>query len=258
MRQRSRLSSIREKVTWLAVFVVPLVANAQQPKPNPSPAGGGAPSITDAWSSLLQGAIPAATVAQEPVKKGAADDFGNHFFMDLRTEYWREATSFTGAATATGVINAPFTGTFNPAGIPDPSAFQPATSRIYSYVDTGTRGWLSDRVDTHFLVRYRQDLTTVDPGSPQLSILETFGANRRFEFLTGSVQINGKPTDGFFANSNVVIGRQEVYGAEVASFDGVSYNINEKNFGTEGDRRRQLCLEVCRCQQPGIRCHVLY
>jgi hypothetical protein len=246
--QRSSFSSIHKKLTWFAVLALPLVANAQQPKSSASPPGGGAPNITDAWSGLLQGAIPAATpdptvsVAQQPVKKGPVDDFENHFFMDLRTEYWREASYFTGNPTATGVINAPYTGTFNPAGIPDPAAFQPSTSRIYSYLDTGTRGWLSDRVDTHFLVRYRQDLTHVDPGSPQLSVLETFGADRRFEFLTGSVQINGKPTDGFFANSNIVIGRQEVYGAEVAAFDGVSYNVNQKSFGITlyGGRRFTL------------------
>jgi len=234
--QSSSLSSIYEKLTWFAVLALPLVASAQQPKPNSSPAGSAAPSITDAWSGLLQGAIPAATpdptvsVAQEPVTKGPAGNFENHFFLDSRTEYWRENAYFTGQPTITGVINAPYTGTFNPAGIPDPSAFQPSTSRIYSYIDTGTRGWLSDRLDTHFLVRYRQDLTHVDPGSPQLTVLETFGANRRFEFLTGSLEIKGKPSDGFFANSSIVIGRQEIYGAEVASLDGLSYNVSRKNF----------------------------
>ena len=65
-----------------------------------------------------------------------------------------------------GVINAPDTGTFNPAGIPSPAAFQPGSNRVDSFISLGTRGYGSDRVNTHFSLRYRQDLTKVPLGSP--------------------------------------------------------------------------------------------
>ena len=236
MNQCSRRSPLRKSLSWFGLLTVAVIANAQQPKSD-SVASGTPPGIAEAWSGLLQGAIPqtqpdaTVSVAQLPVKKGAGGDFENHFFFDSRTEYWRENAYFTGHPTSTGVIDAPVTGIFNPAGIPDPSVFQPSANRIYSILDLGTRGWLSDRVNTHFLIRYRQDLTHVDQGSPELTILNTFRPNRRLEFLTGSIEINGRPTDGFFAGSSLQVGRQEIYGAELATIDGASYTVNRKSFG---------------------------
>src|SRR4029077_14900311 len=104
--------------------------------------------IEEAWDSILPDAKPHAAV------RPAESDFGNHFFFESRTEYWRFNTSFTGLPTVTGVINAPFTGIFNPNGIPYPAAFQPAANRLYSFLDWGTRGWLNDSVNTHFALRY--------------------------------------------------------------------------------------------------------
>ena len=78
----------------------------------------------------------------------------------------------------------------------------------------GHSGWLSDRVNSHFAVRYEQDLTHVDPGAPAEDILETFGANRRIEFVQGSIEINGKSTDGVLAGTSLTLGRQYVYGGK--------------------------------------------
>src|ERR1700736_1142222 len=119
-------------------------------------------TIGDAWDSVLGNAAP---VPHAEAKPDAQDkDFLKHFFFESRTEYWRYSTAFTGLPTVTGVINAPFTGIFNPNGIPYPPVFQPDANRVYSFLDWGTRGWLSDRVNTHFALRYEQDLTHVDMG----------------------------------------------------------------------------------------------
>ena len=108
------------------------------------------PTIEQAWDTLLSGALP----AQAASLPSSAQDFPKHFFFESRTEYQRYSTSFRGRPTLTGVINAPVTGTFNPGGIPYPDAFQPAANRLFGYFDWGTRGWLSERVNTHFGFRY--------------------------------------------------------------------------------------------------------
>jgi hypothetical protein len=193
-------------------------------------------SITAAWSDLLQGVIPARpvdptlAVPKTPVKKGIGDDFLNHVYFDERTEYLRENIYFTGNPTITNVINAPLTGVFNPTGIPDPSVFQPSGNQIYSFMDFGTRGWLSDRVNTHFALRYRQDLTHVDRGSPELDVLNTYNANRLFELLTANVEITSKPGDGWFAGSSIQLGRVDVYGAELAQLDGAAFTMNRRKY----------------------------
>src|SRR5579862_8951049 len=81
----------------------------------------GLPQIEQAWTDLLPAALP-----EPPVKREAPADFLNHFFLETRTDYWRYSTGFTGLPTVSSVIDAPFTGVFNPKGIPYPDAFQPA------------------------------------------------------------------------------------------------------------------------------------
>src|SRR5579871_6114529 len=78
------------------------------------------PDVQSSWDNLLQDAIPKAP--PDPVLKrpadvnppGAAGDFLNHFFFETRSEYWHSGTDFSGLATSSGVINAPFTNIFNP------------------------------------------------------------------------------------------------------------------------------------------------
>jgi hypothetical protein len=207
-------------------------ANAQQP----ASTGSSTATISAAWGGLLQDTIPqtqadpAVAVAQNPVTHSAGDDFVNHFYFDTRTEYTRENLYFTGQPTVTGVINAQPNGIFNPNGIPDPLAFQPSGNWIYSFMDFGTTGWISDRVNTHFAIRYRQDLTGIQQGSPVETVLNTFGSNRLIEFLTGNVEINGRPTDGWFAGDTITVGRQYIYGAELAALDGGSFTMNRQNY----------------------------
>ena len=229
---------------------LPLVLSGQYSKPGATPQTPGdksasAASVQESWDSLLQGAIPQAkpdpalNPPQAAAKKSAAGDFANHFFFENRTDYWRYDTGFTGLPTYSGIINAPSTGVFNPNGFPYPPAFQPDANRIQSIMDLGTRGWLSDRVNSHFAVRYRQDLTHVDRGSPAENVIETFGANRRFEFLNASVEINSKPTDGIWAGTSVTLGRQYVYGAELAPIDGAAFTLDRPRFAVTvfGGRR---------------------
>jgi len=230
-----RLCRLLSPRFFFIALLVLAAANAQTPG---TAAGGGqaTPTITSAWDGLLQGTIPqmqvdpSIGVAQNPVKHGAADDLENHFYFDSRTEYTRENLYFTGQPNASGVINVAPNGLFNPNGIPDPNAFQPSGNWIYSFMDFGTTGWISDRVNTHFAIRYRQDLTHIDQGSPEQTILNSFGANRRVEFLTGNVEINGRPTDGWFAGSTITLGRQYIYGAELAELDGGALTINRQKY----------------------------
>ena len=175
-------------------------------------------------------ADPALVVDQIEIKKTGAGNFGDHFFFETRTEYIRQETSFSGLPTPTGVINVEPTDFANPDGIPYPPAFQPNTDHIYSFMNWGTRGWLSPKVNTNFSFRYRQDLSHVEDGSPSLSILNTFPQNRRLELMSGTIEVNGLASRGALANSSLRIGRQYVHGAELAAFDGGSFTLPRGRF----------------------------
>jgi len=215
----------------LAVTLVASGAYAQQTKPAVR-----TQDIGSAWDQLIAGPIAAAAPdtsllqIQSAPKTTDVDDFLNHFFLETRTAYERFQTNFTGNPTYSGVIDAPNTGTFNPAGIPSASAFQPGANRVESFISLGTRGYGSDRVNTHLALRYRQDLNTVQIGSPGQNVLETFRGRRLYEFLEANVEINGKPTDGAFAGTSLQIGRLNIYGAELASFDGASASMSRPRF----------------------------
>jgi len=229
-----------------------MVCGQQAPPATPQAPGATssapAPTVASSWDSLLQGAIPQATpdpaLTQPQVNtpKSPAGDFENHFFFESRSDFWRYSSSFTGSPTITGIINAPLSNVFSPGGYPYPSIYQPDANRVESFIDGGTRGWLSDRVNTHFALRYLQDLSHVDAGSAAENIIETFGANRRFEFIQGSIEINGKPTDGMWAGTSLTLGRQNVYGAELASIDGASFSVDRQRFAVTvfGGRRFSL------------------
>ncbi len=200
-----------------------------------------APGIEESWDSLIQNVIPQARVDPALVsapafgsrKKNGATDFLNHLFFETRTEYDRYSTSFTGNPTVTSIVNAPFDSVVIPGvttGIGWPPAFEGSASRVSSFVDLGTRGWLSDRINTHFALRYRQDLDSVSPVSPAAGILETYSGRRLLELDQATVEVNGKPTDGFFANTQFVVGRQYVYGAEVAALDGAQITFNRARY----------------------------
>lgn len=170
-------------------------------------------AINQAWSEVLGQTTTVKVAPAHP------DDFLNHLFLESRTEYTREQTSFTGLPSLTGVINAVPGSLANPAGIPLPGAFQPDANSLYEFLDFGTRGWLSPHVDTNFSLRYRQELTAVDPASPSLDLLTTYQDHRRVDLLGASVYLHG-------AGMDLRLGRQYVYGAELASLDGASFSIN--------------------------------
>jgi hypothetical protein len=150
------------------------------------------------------------------------DDFLNHFYLESRSEYTRQQIGFTGQPTITGFTEA-LPGIF-------PGPFEPSSNTFSQSLSFGTRGWLSPRLSTDFSVRYMQDLTRVDSGSPALSILETFAGNHKIELTEAVVSLNGLPSDGFFAGTNLRVGRQYVWGAELAAFDGASFGINRQNY----------------------------
>jgi hypothetical protein len=200
-----------------------------------------APGIEESWDSLIQDVLPHAKidpslVAARPVvksKPNPAADFLNHLFFETRTEYDRYSTSFTGNPTTGSIINAPFNSVITPGvttGIGWPPAFENNANRVYGFIDLGTRGWLSDRVNTHFAMRYRQDLTPTSPVSPAGSVLETFRGNRLLDLTEASVEIGGRPTDGFFSNASLTIGRQYIYGAEIAAIDGAQFTWNRPRY----------------------------
>jgi hypothetical protein len=194
-------------------------------------------NIAEAWDALLQGTTKGQPGSQP--SHNTAGDFLNHFFFESKAEYRRYATSFTSSPTATGVIDAPFTGIFNPNGIPYPPVFQADANRIYSFVDWGTRGWLSERVNTHFAYRYEQDLSHVNTGAPAANAVETFSGNRALELVNAAVEINAKATDGGWAGTSLQVGRQYVYGAELAALDGASLTFDRRRFSVTvfGGRR---------------------
>ncbi|MBI4473672.1 MAG: hypothetical protein HY646_13475 [Acidobacteria bacterium] len=197
------------------------------------------------WDQLLRDVIPATppdpalVVAQRPIVRRCADDFLNHFFFQSQTEYMRQEISFTGRPTPSGVIDADLGEFFDARGIPFRGAFQPNSDHVFHFMNLGTRGWLSPRVNTNFSFRYRQDLTHVEAGSPVLTGLNTFGSNRRTELLSGSVEFRGLPTDGAFAGTSLQIGRQHTFGAEVAAYDGASFTVNRRKYALSlyGGRR---------------------
>ena len=218
---------------------------AQKPAAQAPATTSSAPTVESAWDSLLQGAIPQATPdpalnpPQVTSTKAVAGDLLNHFFFEARSDYWRYDTGFTGLPTTSGIIGGNAGGVFVPGAFPYAPAFQPDANRIETIMDFGTRGWLSDRVNTHFALRYQQDLTHVDQGSPAENIIETFGANRRFELVQASVEINGKPTDGIWAGTSLTVGRQYVYGAELAALDGAAFTVDRPRYAVTvfGGRR---------------------
>ncbi len=189
-------------------------------------------NIGAAWDSLLQNTSaqtspdPILTAPQTPYEASPVSNFQEHFFANTRTEYLRTQTYFTGLPTLTNVIDAPPSAIFNPAGIPYQPAFQSSTDEMHNFMNWGTRGWLSDRVSSNFSFAYGQDLTHVTDASPQLDILNTTGSNRRLRLLSGYVDIDGRPTDGVFAGTSLRLGRQYVYGAELAQMDGASFSKN--------------------------------
>jgi hypothetical protein len=192
-------------------------------------------SIGDAWDQVLPRTV---SLASPPASmpKGFADDLLNHLFFEARTDYYRYSTAFTGDLSNTGVMNVSNNGIFNPNGIPYPDAFQPTANRIESFLDFGTRGWVSSRVTTHFAFRYYQDITHVVPGAPAENIVEAAASNRSIQFLTGSVEIDGK------SGTSLTIGRQNVYGAELAQIDGADFTVDRAayRFTIYGGRRFSL------------------
>jgi hypothetical protein len=232
----------------LAISLAPVWA--QQPAAPAKPATPAAPvptiGISEAWDDVVQNTVPQAPVdpvLKQPQTGGPvkADDFADHLFFESRTNFEHFHTDFTGQPTTASVIDAPNTGIFNPAGIPDPSIFQPGANRIYSFIDFGTRGYLSNRVNTHFSVRYDQDLTHVNEGAPAEGINEVFGSNRRIELLDANLEFNSNPNGGNTGYS-FQIGRQNFYGAEIASFDGGSLTIRRPRYEVSvyGGRRFSL------------------
>ena len=176
------------------------------------------PDITQAWDKLLGNAPTQAQPAVDPGRK----DFLDHFYLESRTQFTRQQIGFTGQPTITGFTDV-LPGVF-------PGPFEPASNTISQSLSFGTRGWLSPRVSTDFSLRYMQDLTRVDSGSPALSLLETFPGNRQIQLTEAVVTIIGLPSDGMFAGTNLRVGRQYAWGAELAAFDGASVGINRQNY----------------------------
>lgn len=172
------------------------------------------PAIERAWDDLVGPGVPANPA---PLNPRAESSFVDHLFFEGRADYWRYSTGFTGLPTTSSVINAPFTGIFNPAGIPYTPIFQPVANRVEGLIDWGTRGYLSDRVNTHFTFRYAQDVSAVVPGAPAQNVIETFGGHRELQLLQGSVEI--------LAGRGVTVdlGRQDFY-------DGGQVTLNRKAY----------------------------
>jgi hypothetical protein len=149
-------------------------------------------------------------------------DFIDRFYLESRSQFTRQQIGFTGQPTITGFTDA-LPGIF-------PGPFEPASNTISQSLSFGTRGWLSPRLSTDFSVRYAQDLTRVDSGSPAQSLLETFAGSRQIELTEAVVSISGLASDGMFAGTNLRIGRQYVWGADLAAFDGASFAINRQDY----------------------------
>ncbi len=250
MRNCEAQTKSRNRHARVFIFVLsivfPLLSQAQQQEQNnaesPPPKK---IDISQAWDQLLRDVIPKApadpvlTVPQNPFSRRRADDFLNHFFLDLATEYRRQEVSFTGLPTSAGIFEGTPGSVIGGKGIPALEPFQPNADEMYSFMNWGTRGWLSTRINTNFSFRYRQDLSHVQTGSPEQTILNTFPQNRRLELVSGYVEVRGQPGDSTFAGSSLQIGRQYTYGSELAAYDGVSYRLNRRRFeiGVFGGRR---------------------
>jgi hypothetical protein len=228
------------------VLLVPATVRAQEPS---QPASQGKPADMNAyWDRLLQNVVPATPPdpvllgPQEPVRHREAADFLNHFFFESRTEYTRQEISFSGKPMNTGVVDGSFTDFVNPTGIPFHDAFQPNADQIFQFMNWGTREWLSPRLNTNFSVRYRQDLSHVTEASPALTILNSLYGNRQIDLLSGSIELRGLPGDGAFAGTTLQLGRQYVYGTDVAAFDGASFHVNRRKYAATvfGGRRFTL------------------
>jgi hypothetical protein len=242
----SAVLSVQDAAVCLALLILtlglPCAVFGQESKPaapsapaTPAPAVP-APSVDDMWNSLLQGSLASTTPdpALNPPQIGGKETPSNlpdHFYFEGRTDFYRYDTNFnSGVPTITGIIDAPNTGVFNPAGYPYPSIFQGGASRFETLLDMGTTGWGSDRIDTHFTFRQEQDLTSVNPGAPAQNIIETFPGNREYQVLAASVDIHGKPSDGHWSGLDAQIGRINIYGAELASLDGAAVSLNRPRF----------------------------
>jgi hypothetical protein len=203
-----------------------------------------APPVGELWDSLLKGGTipPPDPVLTPPQAEGkaSASDFREHFFFEGRSDYFHYNTQFNpGVPTVTGIVNSINTGVFNGIGYPYPSIFQPDAKRVQTVLDLGTRGWISDRIDTHITLRQDQDLSKVNPGSAAENMVETFPGNREYQLLTASIAIHGKSGDGYWSGLSAEFGRLHVYGAELASLDGAALTLDRPRFSATiyGGRR---------------------
>ena len=192
-------------------------------------------TIEDAWNDLLGDPARKATesllASPEPrAPKSASQDFADHFFYNTRSEVVHQQAGFSGRPTLTGVVDREPGAVADPAAIPFPGAFQPRSGHFHSSMNWGTRGWLSPRINTNFSLRYRQDLSALDIGSPSRSVLNTFSRNRLFELTTGLVEWNGLTRQGTLSDSTLRLGRQNVYGAEMATVDGFSFSLDRPKY----------------------------
>src|SRR5712692_8797248 len=74
------------------VLVGAMMCPGQSPSAKPSSSAPEKPRIQDAWDAVIQNPLPQApdpvlSPPQVNVKRGAAGDFLNHFFLEARTEY---------------------------------------------------------------------------------------------------------------------------------------------------------------------------
>ena len=201
-------------------------------------------TIEEAWNDLLgssdhQDAANLPVSPEPAVAKSASRDFADRFFYNTRSEYVHQHALFSGLPTLTGVVDREPGPVADPGAIPFPGAFQPHSGHFYSSMNWGTRGWLSPRINTNFSLRYRQDLWDLDRGSPARSVVNTFSGNRLFELTNGVVELNGLTRRGALAHSPLRLGRQNIYGAEMATVDGFSYALDRPNYSVSlfGGRR---------------------
>jgi hypothetical protein len=212
---------------FLMSSVVVVRAQAQSAQTQP-------PTVQEDWDALLQESAevpsPILTAPQVRIPGASKSSLADHFFFESRSQYWRYNTRLTGQPTVTGIINAPPSVVFNPNGYPYPQVFQPNADRAGSVVDFGTRGWISDRINTHVALRYDQDINRVNAGAPGENIIETYFPTRRFELLDAFLEFRTKPSDGLLGGASFQVGRMTVQGPELAQLDGGSFTLNRPRF----------------------------